>query len=437
MLPAHEDAIARFEDAWQTGRKPAIAAVLRDAAANTPESAQRSLAIELVKVDLEYRWRAATARGRPTALRLEAYAGRLPILGPLPELPLDLIAEEYRVRRRFGDAPEIQEYFARFTHPRADLAATLEAVSRELSDEGVPLARQLQRAPRPVRLEVDPQAPLFHGDFVLKRQIGSGGLCRVYAGLQLSLGKEVAIKVLRRRYWNSGNAVDGFLREAQIVAQLPREGIVGIHGLGRLPRGGYFMVMDLVDGLDLRARRNAGEISPGQAAQWVAAAAEIVQRVHAAGYIHGDLKPANILVEYGGRVLLTDFGFARELEMADTQRHGEITGGTLAFVAPEVATDKQPEDWQAIDVFGLGAVLFWLLSGQAVHEGQNTNRLFDSLALPTWDAQVRERIPATAPASLVELCRQCLARNAADRPQIDAVIEQCRHGVPEADESGA
>ncbi|MEX2026200.1 MAG: hypothetical protein WEH44_02850, partial [Pirellulaceae bacterium] len=237
MLPKHEDAIARLENAWRSGRKPAIAAILRDAVEAGTESDLRELAIELVKVDLEYRWRAAQARGRRSALKLEAYAGRLPVLGPVAQLPLDLIAEEYRVRRRFGDSPEAQEYFARFAHPRSELASALETVDRELDEEGLPVAVPAPRIPA-----------AGYGDFVLKRQIGSGGMCRVYAGLQLSLNKEVAIKVLRRRYWNSADAVSAFVREARIVARLTAKGIVGIHSVGPLPRGGCFMVMDLVDG---------------------------------------------------------------------------------------------------------------------------------------------------------------------------------------------
>ncbi len=426
MSPELEVAVARFEEAWRAGRKPAIAAVLRDAAAGAPASTQRSLAIELVKVDLEYRWRAARERDRRTALRLEAYAGRLPILGPLAQLPLDLIAEEYRVRRRFGDAPDVQEYFARFTHPRAELETTLEAVDRELAEEGLPVALPIQRAPRLLRRAVDPQAPLFYGDYVLKRHIGTGGLCRVYAGLQLSLCKEVAIKVLRRKFWNSAEAVGRFLREAQIVAQLPPAGIVGIHGLGRLRQGGYFMVMDLVDGQDLRARRDAGEIPLPQVIDWVADAGEIVGRIHSAGYLHGDLKPANILVEYAGGVRLTDFGFSWALGPANIPQPDWGVGGTPAFLAPELATDDRPQSGQAIDIFGLGSVLFWLVTGRAVHEENDTDRLLTSLSMPTWAAHVRERMPASVPADLVELCRLCLARNPGDRPALVQFVEQCR-----------
>jgi hypothetical protein len=436
MSPQQEEVIERFENSWRSGRRPAIGAVLCEAAGARTDSEQRELAIELVKVDLEYRWRAAQARGRRTALKLEAYAGRLRVLGPAAQLPLDLIAEEYRFRRRFGDAPQLQEYFARFVHPRAELARALEAVDRELAQEDLPIASPAGPAPRRIPHAVDPQAPLYYGDFVLKRQIGSGGLCRVYAGLQLSLQKEVALKVLRRQFWTSVAAVAAFLREAQIVAQLPAVGIVGIHGLGRLPRGGYFMVMDLVDGLDLRARRSAAEVSPGRAAAWIAAAAGIVGRVHAAGFVHGDLKPANILVEHGGRVLLTDFGFARGLGAADSPRREGLLGGTPAFLAPELAADAHPPATAAIDVFGLGAVLFWLLSGRAIHKEEGLGELQRSLSAPGWEAQVRQRMPAFVPSGLVDLCRRCLARHPDNRPGIEELAFQCRAAAT-SDAAGA
>jgi eukaryotic-like serine/threonine-protein kinase len=255
--------------------------------------------------------------------------------------------------------------------------------------------------------------------------------------VQSSIRKEVALKVLRRRFWNSTEAVSRFLREAQIVAQLPPEGIVGIHGLGRLPRGGYFMVMDLVDGQDLRARRNAGEVSPAQAALWVAAAAEIVGQVHAAGYVHGDLKPANILVEYGGRTLLTDFGFAHSLGRAEFPRRAGEIGGTPAFLAPELAANVQQSAGPPIDVFGLGSVLFWLLIGQAVHVEKDTACLLTSLDVPTWDAKVRERIPGSVPAGLTDLCRRCLARDPDDRPATRDVMEACRRFAAPPDAAGA
>ena len=426
MLPHFENVIDRFEIAWRAGRRPALTKFLGQWSAGASEAEMWTLASELVKVDLEYRWRAAQAAGHTAALRLEVYARRLPLLGPAAQLPLDLIAEEYRVRRRFGDAPVHQEYFARFTHRRADLAAALEAVDRELAEEGWLVAELPSRATKLVRRAIDPDAPLYHGDFVLKRQIGSGGLCRVYAGVQRSLSKEVAIKVLRRRYWNSADAVGCFLREARIVGQLPPKGIVAIHGLGRLPRGGYFMVMDLVDGLDLRARRNAAKISPAQAAQWVAAAAQVVQRVHAAGFVHADLKPANILVDYGGQVLLTDFGFARELGACAAPQRAEILGGTPAFLVPELAASAHPPAIPAIDVFGLGGILFWLLTGRAVHEESEAGELLASLALPSWDAKVGERILEPVPSGLVDLCRECLARNPDDRPELSELLTRCR-----------
>jgi tRNA A-37 threonylcarbamoyl transferase component Bud32 len=409
-----EAVIDRFEEEWRSGGRPSLTAALASAAGQCDSRAMRELALELVKIDLEYRWKAARAAGRPAALRLEGYARRMPLLGASERLPLDLVAEEYRVRKRWGDAPPASEYFARFVHPRREIIAALDRVDSELAREASPLA-----APRPPRVSArhagDPAAPLDISDFVLKRQLGAGGLARVYAGLQISLGKEVAIKVLRRRFWNDSAAVARFLREAQIVAQLPREGIVQVHGLGRLPPGGFFMVLDLIDGRDLRAVRKQTEVSMADALRWTVAAAEIVNRVHQSGFVHGDVKPANLLLEYSGRLVLTDFGFAEPISaLPASSRPAAPLVGTPAFLAPEIALAEPPRP--PTDIFGLGAVLFWLLTGRTVHEARSLDAVLGELARSEWDAQVKASLGHYVPPPVRQLCAACLARRPEDRP---------------------
>ena len=414
-----ENAVARFEAAWQAGHKPRIVEFVRNVGAGAPPQEFRELVIELVKIDLEYRWKAAHAAGRQSALRLEAYCRRLPYLGPSERLPLDLITEEYRVRRRFGDAPKPQEYVARFILPRAALLAALDEVDRDLDREHLPVMQPRAADRRPVR-PADAAAPLSFGDYVLKRQIGAGGMCRVYAGVNRRQPKEVAIKVLRRRWWNAAVAVDRFLREAQIVGQLPREGIVGIHGVGQLPYGGYFLEMELIDGLDLRARQEGGEVSVMQALSWVADTAELVQRVHDAGYIHGDLKPANILVEHTGGVVLTDFGFSQQLVAADAVEERELCG-TPGFMAPEQVRDPRLVGPRA-DVYGLGAVLFWLLTGRPVHDGQTADEILRNLADKAYRPEIIGRIPASITDQVRDMCCRCLANEIDARPASAAAL---------------
>lgn len=422
-MPEWETAITHFEDHWQAGHKPDIAQFFK-ADDDLTHSARRDLVIELVKVDLEYRWKAARSQGRKSALRLEAYARRLPILGSPAQLPLHLIAEEYRVRRRFGDGPGLHEYVARFTHARSDITAALEDVDRELVAERLALASPAKRTPRRHRSPIDPQAPLLFGDYILQRQIGSGGICRVYGGVQLSLAKEVAIKVLRRRFWNSAEVVDHFFQEAQVVAHLRLPGIVRTHGVGTLPGGGYFMAMDLVDGQDLHSRRKVGEPPLCHVIKWIAATAEIVDLVHARGYVHGDLKPANILLEHSGGVLLTDFGFAGPLENSVYQLPIRAVGGTPAFVPPELMREAETKPERAMDVFGLGGALFYLLTGRAVHEQPMTAARSATLSEGEWKAYVSTRLPGTIPRLLEETCCACLALDPLARPNVAELIRR-------------
>src|SRR5262249_43520601 len=153
-----------------------------------------------------------------------------------------------------------------------------------------------------------------------------------------------------------------FLEEAAILGRLRHPGIVAVRGLGRLPDGGHFLVMGLVEGGDLARRLAAGPIDVADAIRWTAEAADAIEHAHQQGVIHCDLKPSNLLLGNDGRVRVTDFGLARTLTAS---RHA---GGTPGFMAPE-QRDAGGEVSVRADVYGLGAVLFALLTGRAPDTG--------------------------------------------------------------------
>ncbi|HUE69305.1 MAG TPA: hypothetical protein VMP01_00290 [Pirellulaceae bacterium] len=111
--------------------------------------------------------------------------------------------------------------------------------------------------------------------------------------------------------------------------------------------------------------------------------------------------------------------------------------GTPAFLAPEVATETQTASGPAIDVFGLGSVLLWLLTGRTVHEEARSDLLLTALAQSTWNARVESRMPALTPVGLVELCRRCLNWTPDDRPSLEELIKQCRRFASAPDTGGA
>jgi eukaryotic-like serine/threonine-protein kinase len=258
----------------------------------------------------------------------------------------------------------------------------------------------------------DPGPLLSNEDFWLQRMIGAGTMGKVYEACQHSSNRAVAVKFLRKSLLHRPHLVERFINESRIVARLRHPNIVGVHGLGRTPGGSYFIVMDLVRGpnlVDLGKRR---AISIGEAIRWTIETCVALEHAHSKGVIHCDLKPANLLLDEDSGIRVTDFGLARSLSGAMPQAN-EVEG-TGPFMAPEQVS----RSWGALsprtDVYGVGAVLFTVLTGRPPWPGR---RLPDILADVTSSTPViaPERIRPELPQSLSEICRRCLAKAPDDR----------------------
>ncbi|WP_197526971.1 protein kinase domain-containing protein [Pirellulimonas nuda] len=202
--------------------------------------------------------------------------------------------------------------------------------------------------------DVEPlDAPLPYSDFRLERLVGAGGMGKVYRATRLSSGATVAVKALRKDRQREPRAVRQFLNEAAVVQRMSHPGVIRVRGLGRFPSGGYFIVMDYVEGSDLQARIDRERLAPDEALRVVERVAEAVAHAHQAGVVHCDLKPANILLGNHGEVIVTDFGFAQII--AD-KRPAAALGGTLGYLAPEVLSQAATPT-PAADVYSLGALL--------------------------------------------------------------------------------
>jgi RNA polymerase sigma factor (sigma-70 family) len=273
-----------------------------------------------------------------------------------------------------------------------EFPAALGAIPKAARHDGDASANRQRRSPP--KSAVDPRAPLPWSDYLVQEHLGSGGFGKVYRALQKSLGRPVAVKALRKSRQHDPQAVEQFIQEARVLARLRHPGIVGIQGLGRFPGGGHFLVLDLIEGEDLQRRIERERPSIDEALRITIAVAEAIQYAHEHGVIHGDLKPSNVLVDRVGGVYVTDFGLARLLPSATSDdAPSEFPGGTLAYLAPEVARGEAARE--SVDVYGLGALLYALLTGQRPRQGDGDAIVADLRAgrAPPRPSTIRADVP--------------------------------------------
>lgn len=195
--------------------------------------------------------------------------------------------------------------------------------------------------------------------------LGIGGMGAVYQGVQKSLGRSVAIKVLPRMENSDATAVARFKQEAMALAQLSHPGIVAVHDAGETTDGMPYFVMEFVRGTDLaRLIRSAGRIEAGRAVMIVAEVCEALQFAHENGFVHRDVKPSNVLMDERGRVKVADFGLAKALKMGSALlTQSQVLMGTPDYLAPEARTAGVELDARA-DLYAVGVMLYEMLTGQ-------------------------------------------------------------------------
>jgi tRNA A-37 threonylcarbamoyl transferase component Bud32 len=195
--------------------------------------------------------------------------------------------------------------------------------------------------------------------------IGRGGMGAVYKARQPALDRFVALKILSPRIADSPGFAERFNREAQALARLAHPNIVAVHDFGRAGEL-HYLIMEYVDGANLRQVEGAGRLAPEQALAIVPQICEALQFAHNEGIVHRDIKPENILLDTKGRVKITDFGIAKIL--GQTSGKAALTGvkdkvGTPHYMAPEQIESPALVDHRA-DIFSLGVVFYEMLTGE-------------------------------------------------------------------------
>jgi TolB-like protein/Tfp pilus assembly protein PilF len=246
------------------------------------------------------------------------------------------------------------------------------------------------------------------GDYELLEEVGRGGQGVVFRARQKSLNRTVALKVISLGQWASKAHLKRFRLEAEAAARLEHPGIVPIHEVGERDGSCYFS-MKFVEGgqLDEVARREPMPIR--RAVELIAKVARTVHYAHEHGILHRDIKPGNILLDAKGEPHLTDFGLARLVESESSVTHTLDVLGTPSYMAPEQAMGNNAAVSSATDVYGLGAVLYQLLTGQPPFAGGTTYETI-KLLLDTEPKKPRLLNPKID-RDLSTICLKCLEKD--------------------------
>lgn len=270
---------------------------------------------------------------------------------------------------------------------------------------------------------------LLDNRYEIIRRLGSGGMADVYLARDTQLGRQVAIKVLYKRYARDEEFVARFRREAQSAAALNHPHIVSIYDRGEA-EDSYYIAMEYLEGRSLKAVIDEeGPLEPARAIDYAEQMLRALQFAHENNVIHRDIKPHNIVINDRGQLKVTDFGIARAGSSPSVTETGSIIG-TAQYLSPEQAKGKAVE--QSSDLYSLGIVMYEMLTGRVPFEGENPvaialKHLSDEPVPP-------QALVPEIPDNLNAVVMRALAKDPRDRypgaSEFLTDLERCRRDLP-------
>jgi eukaryotic-like serine/threonine-protein kinase len=269
----------------------------------------------------------------------------------------------------------------------------------------------------------------FGGRYQLSNRVAIGGMGEVWQATDLVIGRTVAIKILKDEYLGDPGFLERFRAEARHAALVNHEGIANVFDYGE-EDGSAYLVMELVPGEALSAIiERERQLPTDRVLDIVAQTANALQAAHAAGLVHRDIKPGNLLITPEGRVKITDFGIARIADQVPLTATGQVMG-TVQYLSPEQASGHPASP--ATDIYSLGIVAYEALAGKRPFTGES------QVAIAM--AQINEQpppLPATVAEPVRNLVMSCIAKNPADRPASAAHLARAAQALRRGDVAAA
>ncbi|WP_423921093.1 protein kinase domain-containing protein [Frigoribacterium sp. 2-23] len=269
----------------------------------------------------------------------------------------------------------------------------------------------------------------FGGRYQLSTRVAIGGMGEVWEATDLVIGRTVAIKILKDEYLGDPGFLERFRAEARHAALVNHEGIANVFDYGE-EEGSAYLVMELVPGEALSTILERDRVLPtDKVLDIVAQTASALQAAHAAGLVHRDIKPGNLLITPDGRVKITDFGIARIADQVPLTATGQVMG-TVQYLSPEQASGHPASP--STDIYSLGIVAYEALAGRRPFTGES------QVAIAM--AQINET-PPDLPSSVSEPVRRlvmsCIAKKPADRPASTSALAQAARALRRGDVAAA
>ena len=269
----------------------------------------------------------------------------------------------------------------------------------------------------------------FGGRYKLGNRIAIGGMGEVWEAVDNVIGRTVAIKILKDEYLGDPGFLERFRAEARHAALVNHEGIANVFDYGE-EDGSAFLVMELVPGEALSTILERERVlSTDKVLDIIAQTSSALQAAHAAGLVHRDIKPGNLLITPDGRVKITDFGIARIADQVPLTATGQVMG-TVQYLSPEQASGHPASP--STDIYSMGIVAYESLAGRRPFTGES------QVAIAM--AQINEQppdLPVTVAEPVRNLVLSCIAKKTADRPSSAAHLSRAAQALRRGDVSAA